>query len=853
MDIPQKELNMQSSASQKINDQPYALPPGESGFSVVPSMEPTQLVTAQEQLAVEYMDNYSIDPVEVPIRRKSRSQRMLQKSSTLLSSFTSKKGHNLTFANHSSHDVPQTGEGMKLMKHTQTKGLPPNSMHTRRLTEMIETNSGTERLSVTSIRRLLADSKSANRDWSTYKHDQSSVDSDESFEPVHDVPEEGGGGGNIHSRRPPSQNNSWTHEESLAPNSNNCAKLTELSTASVHRMPSDDCPDETSTLVITQGMPQDDKHRRFSVRHSGRYSVSSSFSSYSEGDLDIEDNTLDVATDPFKTMMDATALLKSLGDAPSSHELANVAALRVEEIITTKASVLDRKKWDDIKQFNKMDLVVGKHLGKGTFSDVFEVFATVAVEAKFESLGLDRMDLNTLIEAKFPKECERIMDDLDKPFRSSYINEDIDAPFGSALPGGAPQSIHEEPYQGETEVKLTEFRPQRLRVTPRSRVDKEIDAHFDSALPGGPPQSIHEEACLGEAKAKETEFRLQKLARSIQVEPCQGQTEAKSMNSRRQRRPTDIGGSICLGDISRHSFQKQERKVVLAMKCLRPQIRSDAEQFMIGVEDLVHETTMLASLDHPNIIKIHGRAGGVDSRSSRLDDGFFILLERLQDTLMDRINRWKNQNSGKAGHPSLSQINTAYSIADAISHLHSKGIMFRDLKPANVGFDSTGVLKLFDFGFAINVGHPPKGQSVCTENSCDTQELRLLHDRCGTPRYMAPEVGLDLGYSFPADVYSFGILLWEICALKKPFGSVKSADEFRMFVFEKGARPKLFKSWPKHLNDTLNKCWSNSPNERPDMWQVKTSLSALAKEASQQRNTEGRLRLSLVFPRRNTS
>jgi len=718
------------------------IPPGESGFSVVSTMEPTQLATAQEQLAVEYIDNY-----EVPIRRKSRSQRMLQKSSTLLSSITSKKGPNLTFANHSSHDVPQTGEGVK---HTQTKGLPPNSMHTRRLTEMIETNSGIG-FSVASVRRLLADSESADRDWSTCEQ------------------------------------------------------------------------------------PQDEKHRRFSVRHSGRDSVSSSFSSYCEGDLDIEDNTLDVATDPFKTKIDATALLESLGDAPSSHELANVAALRVEEIITTTASVLDRKKWDGIKQFKKMDLVVGKHLGKGTFSDVFEVFATVAVEAKFESLISDSMDLNMLIEAKFPKEGKRIMDDLDKPLRSSYVNEEIDALFGSALPGGSPQSIREEPYQEDTEDKSTEFRPQRLRVTPRSRINKGLDAHFDSALPGGAPQPIREEPYLGEAKAKATEFQPQKLTRSIQEESYQDTGRQR----RPSRRPTDIGGSICLGDISRPSFQKQERKVVLAMKCLRPQIRSDAEQFMIGVEDLVHETTMLASLDHPNIIKIHGR-GGLDSRSSRLGDGFFILLERLQDTLVDRINRWRNQNSGKKGHPSLSQINTAYSIADAISHLHSKGIMFRDLKPTNVGFDSTGVLKLFDFGFAINVGHPPKGQSMCTENSCDTQELRLLHDRCGTPRYMAPEVGLDLGYSFPADVYSFGILLWEICALKKPFDSVKSADEFRKVVFEKGARPKLFKSWPKHLNDTLNKCWSNSPNERPDMWQVKTSLVALAKEASQQRNTVGK-------------
>jgi hypothetical protein len=537
---------MQSSASKKSNDQQFALPPGESGYSVRSSMEPMRLATEQEQLAVKFIGNNSIDPVhEVPNRRKSISQRILQKSSTLLSSFSTKKSSKFTFANHSSDDVSQTGEGMK---HTQTNSLPPYFFHTRRLTEKIETNSGTERLSVASVRRMLEDSDSAGRDWSACVHEQSSVGSDETFEPVDKVSKRGAGG-DSHSRRPPAQNASWTHEESLAPNS----KLTTLSTASVHQMPPADGPDESSMSVITQDMPQDENmkcraiHKRFSGRHSGRHSDSNSgsFSSYSEGDLEMEDNALDNATGPCKTKMDSTALLVSFGDAPSSHELANVAALRIEEILTTKASVSDRKKWDNIQQFNKMNLVVGKHLGKGTFSDVFEVFTTVAVEAMvptFESLGSDRMDLNTLIEAKFLKEGER----KNKPLRFSIVledlNKEVDALFSSTLPGEAPQSIRKEPYQGEAEVISTECQPQRLTMTTRRQrhLDEEIDARFDSALPRGAAQSFRE------------------VRRPI-------------------RRPTDIGGSICMGEISRPSYQKQERNVVLAMKCLRPQIRSDAE------------------------------------------------------------------------------------------------------------------------------------------------------------------------------------------------------------------------------------------------------------------------------------
>ena len=215
-------------ASKKSNDQQSALPPGESGYSVGSWMEPTRLATEQEQLAVEQIGNNSDSVHEVPTRRKSRSQRILQKSSTLLRSFTSKKSPNLTFSNHSSHEVSQTGEGVK---HKQTKSLPPNSMHTRRLTEMIETNSGTETLCVATIRRLLANSDSADRDWSVCVNEQSLVDSDESFESVEEFPKEGWGGGS-HSRCPPSQNDSWNHEENPAPNSKNCAKLTELSTTS---------------------------------------------------------------------------------------------------------------------------------------------------------------------------------------------------------------------------------------------------------------------------------------------------------------------------------------------------------------------------------------------------------------------------------------------------------------------------------------------------------------------------------------------------------------------------------------------------------------------------------------------
>ncbi len=97
---------------------------------------------------------------------------------------------------------------------------------------------------------------------------------------------------------------------------------------------------------------------------------------------------------------------------------------------------------------------------------------------------------------------------------------------------------------------------------------------------------------------------------------------------------------------------------------------------------------------------------------------------------------------------------------------------------------------------------------------------------------MAPEIGLELGHSLPADVYSYGILLWEICSLKKPFDNIKSTIDFDKTVFKKGARPKLAKEWSSTLKDIMTVSWLSSANERPTMLVVKSRIHAHAREVS---------------------
>ncbi|KAL7545739.1 hypothetical protein ACHAWF_012912 [Thalassiosira exigua] len=443
-------------------------------------------------------------------------------------------------------------------------------------------------------------------------------------------------------------------------------------------------------------------------------------------------------------------MLESLGDDPSDRELDQVAAVRAAECIEE----LDREAWDRIPQYAKSDLLVGQFLGKGSFSDVFEVMAT-------------------------EKEDE------------------IEAMFGA--------------YTNKSDDK-----------DPPSKIDEE-----ESSLSSSSESSQDESEKI---KARESRSRSNTMA---------------AFQSQRQRPvfrrvTTDLGKSLSSRELV--SSQGQGRNLRLAMKCLRPQIRSDPEQFLIGVEDLVHETAMLATLDHPNIIKLHGRAaGGCASDSSRLGDGYFVLVDRLKETLEDRIVRWKKTRGGGRGSPPRSsQVETAVCVADALSYLHAKGIVFCDLKPANVGYDSEGKVKLFDFGFAIGL------DEASGDKTDEDRDPNLIYDKRGTPRYMAPEMALERGYDTSADVYSFGILLWEICALELPFKAIKSADELHKTVFVKGARPKVGKGWAGCLKDLVPRLWAYDPAERPSAESARDVLAEHARELSSRKvgrreNVQGNL------------
>jgi serine/threonine protein kinase len=140
--------------------------------------------------------------------------------------------------------------------------------------------------------------------------------------------------------------------------------------------------------------------------------------------------------------------------------------------------------------------------------------------------------------------------------------------------------------------------------------------------------------------------------------------------------------------------------------------------------------------------------------------------------------------------------------------LHERRILFRDLKPANIGFNKSEVLKIFDFGLAVEIPHHD-----------DPDTTFKLAGNTGTSRYMAVEVIRKEPYNLKADVFSYSILLWEIIALAKPYEGLLG-QQVKESVSVYGERPSVPRSWPQAIRKILRSGWSESISTRPTMQEI---------------------------------
>mmetsp|Transcript_24497 Transcript_24497/g.35854 ORF Transcript_24497/g.35854 Transcript_24497/m.35854 type:complete len:422 (+) Transcript_24497:35-1300(+) len=291
----------------------------------------------------------------------------------------------------------------------------------------------------------------------------------------------------------------------------------------------------------------------------------------------------------------------------------------------------------------------------------------------------------------------------------------------------------------------------------------------------------------------------------------------KTSSDEQERFRTDLANTC-------HDPIDSQPKYVIKM--LRPDL--PGEERTKGIADLALEAKFLVKLRHPNIITMRATS---DMDPLDRNANYFVILDKLYCTLEMQLDIWRRdvakfvgclfgccKKLSKLHGLWIQRISVALNIACAVQYLHSLGIIYRDLKPENVGFDECGVVKLFDFGLAKAI-HPE-------DRNPTNRDLYNLTGNTGSLRYMAPEVALGRPYDSRVDAYSFGILFWQICSLAVPYAGY-SCKMHADLVVGKGYRPKLnHKSWPENWCELMKECWAGDLYLRPNFDSVVSALNA---------------------------
>ena len=167
------------------------------------------------------------------------------------------------------------------------------------------------------------------------------------------------------------------------------------------------------------------------------------------------------------------------------------------------------------------------------------------------------------------------------------------------------------------------------------------------------------------------------------------------------------------------------------------------------------EAEVLASLNHPNIAAIHGLEEADDTRA--------LVLELVEGpTLADRI--------AKGPIPLDEALPIAKQIAEALEAAHEAGVIHRDLKPANIKVKDDGTVKVLDFGlakaFQPDANDPNLSQSPTISLTAAATQMGMV---LGTAAYMAPEQASGKVVDKRADVWAFGVVLYEMLTGTRPF------------------------------------------------------------------------------------
>lgn len=222
----------------------------------------------------------------------------------------------------------------------------------------------------------------------------------------------------------------------------------------------------------------------------------------------------------------------------------------------------------------------------------------------------------------------------------------------------------------------------------------------------------------------------------------------------------------------------------LAIKLLRKERIVDQEYR----SRFQREAKAVGNLSHPNIVTVYD-VGEFDSRP-------YIVMELLEGTPLDEVMKASPKFTLHQALP------LAMQLAAALDYAHSRGIVHRDIKPSNIILSSNNEIKITDFGIA----HFDSGDA--------TQQTRM-GDVLGTPQYMSPEQVLGQKIDGRSDLFSVGVILYQLLSGQKPFsGDTVATLMYQIANVEPQPIELLESSVPISLRNIIKKLLAKSPEKR---------------------------------------
>ena len=250
-------------------------------------------------------------------------------------------------------------------------------------------------------------------------------------------------------------------------------------------------------------------------------------------------------------------------------------------------------------------------------------------------------------------------------------------------------------------------------------------------------------------------------------------------------------GAGGMGEVYRARDSNLGRSV--AIKVLPSQVANDQEI----LDRFRREARVLASLNHPNIASIYGFE---DS------DKPGLVMELVEgQTLADRL---------RAGPMPVDEaLPIAKQICEALEYAHERGIIHRDVKPANIKVTADGTVKLLDFGLAKALEGPVVSSDVLsspTLTNLATQAGVIL----GTAAYMPPEQAKGRPVDRRADIWGFGCVLFEMLAGRMAFTGESVTDTLAEIIKTEPDWNLLPANTPKPVRTLLQRCLKKDPKQR---------------------------------------